>query len=153
MPFQQVITTQQPLGIVGSFYDGSLRRVTAGILSNEGEIGRVVTHDGEGRVMAGGGGRFAGILVNPKTLPRQTLEADLSVKAGAVVEYADKGRIIVAVSNGSAAVGARVAYHTQTGALVAYNAGLPSDYTPLENAEIFLGGEEDGSPLAVLQLN
>jgi hypothetical protein len=152
MPFQQKITSRQPLGLPGAFYDGSIRRVTAGTLSADSRIGRAVAHNGEGKVMAGGGadGKFAGVLVNPKTLPRQSLSASLEIKAGATVEYADKGRIvIVAASNANAKDGAM--YNTATGEIAPYTGGdLPAGHAVISNAEFFLGAEAGGP--AVLQL-
>lgn len=155
--FQQTVPRTQALGVPGDFYDATTQRVTAWQIHDMTEgtqaIGRVFTFD-VGVPVLGGTGRFAGILVHSRALPRLGgLDANLSVRSESHIELADQGRVIVQTAQ-AAPVGAGVLYDTATGAIIGPvpDAGAGSGQAVLPGAHFAILPAEAGG-LGVIQLD
>lgn len=107
---QKDVNKKQAFGLVGEFYDSSVKVVTSYIASTDVTCGNPVYFTADGKIAATGT-TFAGIVVNPKEYVNKSgdLESSLVVKAGQAVSVASKGHIIIKAA-GAIAVGASVGY-------------------------------------------
>lgn len=146
MAFQTVVTGTMADGVVGELaFEGPQRAQPAIMRSANAAaniFGRAFTHTGdEGVVQAGGTGRFAGILSNPKAhvtygtqaggpfaptqvLPNETI-ADFTYMAIMFVNLA-----------APAPIGARVVFDTSTGANAGVLSTLAPDAEPAEGQQV-----------------
>ncbi|CAH6968730.1 conserved hypothetical protein [Vibrio chagasii] len=116
-------------GIVGEFYSNEPKRTRGKILISSNQslniVGRAVIQspdEGE-QVGVGESGIFAGILINPKSLVRQSLDHSDAVTNGARIEVAQQGYLFVDLPT-AASIGDFVYYDEDTGEL---NAFAPDD--------------------------
>jgi hypothetical protein len=126
MPFQTVIASQIPAGIVGELaFEGPLRAQPYNLVSADAAnnvIGRACTVTSEGVAAVGGSGQFAGILANPKIYTAEGTQAggalaqDNVLANNTIVECVTMGEIWVLLP-GAAAIGDAVKYNTTTGIL------------------------------------
>lgn len=109
---QKDVNKKQAFGLVGEFYDSSVKVVTSYIASTDVTCGNPVYFTTDGKIAATGT-TFAGIVVNPKEYVNQSgdLASSLVVKAGQAVSVASKGHIIIKAA-GAIAVGDSVGYTT-----------------------------------------
>lgn len=134
MTLQTSVLTDLKSGIVGEIaFDGPTRVATAVLKSGAGAannvVGRAFTYNtdqtGVENVRAGGTGRFAGILINPKTLVLNgtaaggTLADSLVVADGTPVELMIMGEVFVSLTTTGAVLQptSYLVYDTTTGAL------------------------------------
>lgn len=107
---QKDVNKKQAFGLVGEFYDSSVKVVTSYIASTDVTCGNPVYFTTDGKIAATGT-TFAGIVVNPKEYVNKSgdLASSLVVKAGQAVSVASKGHIIIKAAD-AIAVGASVGY-------------------------------------------
>lgn len=155
MPFQTTINKEQALGQPGDFYDATVRRVTAYKLetidSSRESVGRVFTFDVSGKPQFGGTGRFAGILIHPRSLARLGLEPTLNLPQGTNAELADIGRVIV-TTTAAANIGDSVLYNTNTGEIMGSGASATGPNTAVIPGANFILFTAEADGLAVIQL-
>lgn len=154
MGFQTLVRDRQAFGVPGEFYDTSPRRAASYVLDGDGVIARAFTHSAEeGKIVMGGTGPFAGILMSPKSYVRPGTDSSgtLAVASGTQVEAADKGRIIVTLGT-AAQIGHFVVYDPATGELSAVaDASTLGGKALVPGAKIALFTVEAGG-LAVIEM-
>ena len=153
MALQHQVGTKQPLGVIGGFFDSSVRRVAAYTLDGTGRAGCVAVFVGADKVSTTGAdsSRYAGVLCNPAGQAVNGLEATLDYRDGAPVEAATMGRIVVQVAS-VAAQGDRVVYAVATGLIapLAPGTAVPAGHKEIPGASFYIGGA--AGELAVITL-
>lgn len=128
MAFPSTVKSGLISGVIGELsHDGPIRAVAGQLDSLTAEnnvIGRAFTYrdQADETMRAGGSGKFAGILVHPKThvlygTAGDTLAESLTLPNGAVGEFLQMGYVYVSLATPSAPIGSAVVYNTTTGAL------------------------------------
>lgn len=155
MAFQTTVYKKQALGQPGDFYDATVRRVTAYKLetidSSMDSIGRVFTFDADGKPQIGGTGKFAGVLIHPRSLARLGLAPSLAQPQGVNAELADMGRVIVKTT-GAAAVKDAVRYSMVTGEIAGGGGAVPGQNLAVIPGAFFILFPAVADGLAVIQL-
>ena len=153
MPLQSQVGFKQPLGVIGGFYDASVRRVTAYTLTGAGKAGCVAVLDGNGGITCAGDANtlYAGVLCNPAAQVANGLEPTLEFRPGTHVEAATMGRIVVQVAT-AAKQGDRVVYAIATGVIAPLSPGasVPAGHKEIAGASFYVGGA--ANDLAVITL-
>lgn len=152
MALQKTVTTKLANGIVGEFYDDSVKKVDSYILDSltkTNKVGLAYTVKSLEKAEVGGTGKFAGILVNPKQYVNYqiTLGATDEVKDGIQASISKTGRIWVDLG-ATAAIGAKVYYINATGVLGVGTA--TTGQTQIPNCEVIYPADANG--LAVIEL-
>lgn len=159
MPIQKTVNKELALGVPGSFYDVTPRRVSAFVTSANGEalptFGYVATADGE-KAKVGGTGAVLGVFADPHSAPLfGGLDASLAVRAGSILPVASFGHILVETEAAVTHDSSLPVYNTTTGAISAVAAGSTSagdGYAFIPNAKfVFFDAAAGGT--AVLELN
>lgn len=169
---QKTVNMKLAFGVVGEFYDASIKRATNYKLGADAEFGKALWFAADGKTVTpayASGLRFAGIMVNPKEHINTSagLASTLVLGAGKTVGVADIGRVIVKVAN-AVKVGdkAFVCTTAGTGGAVKYAVGdicggasAPADSAANGGVFVEIAGamfdivEAVAGELAVLELN
>lgn len=169
MGFQSSVNTDAGFGVIGEiFLEGPLRAQPANIYTADATknvVGRAFTvtngADSSGdaiTVVAGGTGKFAGILGNPKiyasvgTSAGGTLAATLTVPNYTIGEFITETAGMVITLPSAADVGYWVEYHQTTGVLNAIAAGASPSATSTIIAGAIIERYDVASGLAVMSL-
>lgn len=102
---QKTVNKKLAFGVVGEFYDSSVKRATNRKLGATGTFGKALFLASDGTVTptynSSTAKTFAGIMVNPKEYINASanLAATMTLAAGKVVGVADLGRVIVKAAN------------------------------------------------------
>lgn len=146
MAFQTSIAADIVSGYIGELsHKGPMRAIPARIAANATQadclIGRAYTYADETAetVRPGGTGQFAGILISPKSYPRQDLYDDtLDIPLNSIVQLLQMGYVFVQLASAGASIGSSLVYHTTTGALdwTDTPSSPPADHALVPNAII-----------------
>ena len=148
---QTVIEKKLAFGVVGEFYDDTVKKVDTYLLnSDDNVIGTAFTQVSEGLATKGAAGLFVGLLVLPKQYVNysSSLESTNSIPKGTQASISKTGRVVANV-NGVAAVGDTVFFDNTTGLLGAGTAGAGQTQVP--NCKVFYYAAE-ANGLCVLEL-
>lgn len=102
---QKTVNNKLAFGVVGEFYDSSVKRATNRKLGATGTFGKALFLASDGTVTptynSSTANTFAGIMVNPKEHINSSanLAATMTLAAGKNVGVADLGRVIVKAAN------------------------------------------------------
>ena len=102
---QKTVNKKLAFGVVGEFYDSSIKRATNRKLGATGTFGKALFLASDGTVTptynSSTANTFAGIMVNPKEHINASanLAATMNLAAGKIVGVADLGRVIVKAAN------------------------------------------------------
>ena len=102
---QKTVNNKLAFGVVGEFYDSSIKRATNRKLGATGTFGKALFLASDGTVTptynSSTANTFAGIMVNPKEHINASanLAATMNLAAGKIVGVADLGRVIVKAAN------------------------------------------------------
>lgn len=102
---QKTVNNKLAFGVVGEFYDSSVKRATNRKLGATGTFGKALFLASDGTVTptynSSTANTFAGIMVNPKEHINASanLAATMTLAAGKNVGVADLGRVIVKAAN------------------------------------------------------
>lgn len=132
--FQNTVNVQLSFGVVGEILnDGPMRTESLILDTTGGSVGLAFTKSNTTNVATQGGtGVFAGILINPKSLPGFApasgfpIDPSLVVPAGNQAEFMTMGTIIVALT-GAGNIGDIIQFNQTTGALSAKAPGSAAD--------------------------
>jgi hypothetical protein len=148
---QTVINKKLAFGVVGEFYDNTVKKVDTYVLnSDDNVIGTAFTRVSEGVAEKGGTGTFVGLLALPKQYVNysSSIGSTNSIPRGTQASIAKTGRIIANVG-GTASVGDSVYFDNATGALGVGTAGAGQTQVP--NCKVYYFDAE-ANGLCVLEL-
>lgn len=131
MSVQKVVNNQLALGIPGSFYDTTPRRVHPYIVEANSTalpaFGLVVTKNANGNAQPGGTGAFLGVICDPKSIPLYGgLTPSLQIPVGTAVPVCSFGHLVVTSAAAVTADSSLPIYNTTTGAISAVAANSQS---------------------------
>lgn len=160
MSLQKIVNNQLALGIPGSFYDTTPRRVHPYVVVANGTakpaFGLVVTKDVNGNAQPGGTGEFLGVICDPKSTPLYGgIAASLEIPVGTAVPVCSFGHLVVTSTDAVVAESSLPVYNTDTGVISAVPAGSGSAGTGNEfipNAK-FKYVDAAAGKVCVLELN
>lgn len=156
---QTSVADKQAVGLLGTFYDDSCRRVDTYLLeavsgATTFDLGTAFTRKNASpeKATAGGSDVFAGVLVGLHEQAIEGLNASVSLTSPRAGELCTKGRVWVKTTT-AAQIGYVAAYVIATGAIAAYDkaASVPETAVLIPNATFHTSASANG--LAVLELN